>query len=243
VNLPFDPGVTGITFLNDTGEAVPPHGVMAVQGVGWNEGQQAFYLKVAKPTQNLIDDSSVWCFNGPTTVANNKTGKAYFALHQPAWVKIEGSVTFAMVNVVPPAMEVGPVAGQWYVSEDGSGMIVMGAREDQAAAGEIEKDRVLVLQRNAGGDIIVGISIVSVDDRDPDDITALCEVTTPCESVTDEDEYGRITVHDQMMGCLLNSEAPEDLVGRRGWCVRKAMRSDPYCEKKYQLGDLCCPEV
>lgn len=146
-------------------------------------------------------------------------------------------VCMATVNVTDAAHTfASAVEGEYLLQSGSGGQIEILFAPD--GTGELE----CVVRFASAGSRIVGIEIISVDDSDPDDITALCSVTAPCGRVADEDDYGQITVHDLLMGCLL-TESPADLVERKGWATLTTMRADPYCEATYQLMDLCCADT
>lgn len=89
-----------------------------------------------------------------------------------------------------------------------------------------------------GGLQLIEFTILSVNEVE---LTAVVQVDArPCgkTSVTDEDSYDQLTVHDPQ-GCNLN-EPEGDLIGRKGWAVRMTNNYTDMCQ--WDVLTVCCPD-
>lgn len=152
MNLPFDTGSTPIAFTNTAEEECPPHAVLACHGFEYDATNRALKLKCRKPTaEDVGSDETIYAFNGPTKVAAGKPGACVMARHAAQWARVDPEYDFGEFDEAEDyfVLRIGPVAGQWHVSRDGEGFVLVGLRDD---AGAIHEGRVLVLQDLRAGD-------------------------------------------------------------------------------------------
>lgn len=146
MNLPFDTGSTPIAFTNTADEECPPHAALACHGFEYDATNRALKLKCRKPTaEDVGSDETIYAFNGPTKVAAGKPGACVMARHAAQWARVDPEYDFGEFDEAEDyfVLRIGPVAGQWHVSRDGEGFVLVGLRD---VAGAIHEGRVLVLQ-------------------------------------------------------------------------------------------------
>lgn len=207
--------VLSVSYKNDSGVGIPPHAVLQFANAT-EDIASGISILVTKPTgsgkQFFLDDGK-----GATNDAEGgKYGQCIRAVNGVFWAHY--------VSVYPPAdgAEVGPVSGQWYVNETGSGFTYFGLHEPN-------NNRILVMQKLGGGggaaSIIFRVSAtkatlpLSVESLiwtgSCDDSGAEYQVPE-----SDLDGYGRLIILD-VLGCFFN-EPSAKLVGRAGMAMRYA---------------------
>lgn len=146
MSLPFDTGSTPVTFVNTAGEDCPPHAILTCHGFEYDSANKTLKIKCRKPTaEDVAESNTVYAFNGPAIVSTGKLGSCVMARHAAQWAKVDPDYDYGEFDPDTEyfVLRIGPIANQWYVSRDGTGFVLVGARDD---SGAIQKGRVLVLQ-------------------------------------------------------------------------------------------------
>lgn len=230
--------VIPISYLNTSGEAIPPFGIMEATGdCDYVSATKKYSIKVRKPTgvgPYFIDTG-----NGASASGDGAYGQCVVPLTHTWWVKYSGAAAPTTAWVT----EVGPKTGQFYVDKNGSGYWYAGVWDST-------NGWILVMEKMGGG----GKPIVMFQIKTPDCPNARALATV--KAVTDGS--GSPAVGDTIQicdkaGCFFNTTNIL-LNGRIGFaqqmkgvtCVQMAgdgTGTDDTITNPWVVFSLCYPDV
>jgi len=240
--MPLPRPIATIPYKNETEERIPPFAVLQFTG----EAESTDTYITARVTKTDSTGKHFSLDNGKGALASESGASKY--CYGECIKALTGVFWAHYVGTTPPATawvtEVGPVAGEWYVNDTGSGFVYAGLHDP-------ENERIQVMQLSGGGNNCTNIRF-QILVADAVTRTALCVILSRpygcgIASVpnTVSDGYA-IEVCDPA-GCFLN-DPEEVLVGRDGWAhYMEPIPGSTWCQDgtyelqpEWQVYSLCC---
>lgn len=181
-----------IRWKNTSGEVIPAFGV--VQIGQWNDTNQAY--DGTKPD----DTGTFWVANGPVDIPVDAYGTS-----EP-WIRKQIAITNG-ISSSPVGKRVGPVDGQWYMSQDGM-------NQEFLVMSPIEETRASVIWKGGGGGgggEIIFFTIDTVDcDGNGNWLVTVTHYSGGCADPPGADPYtGQVTVVPSGCGSMYTTEELE----------------------------------
>jgi hypothetical protein len=223
------PGLVKVSYVNGSGVAIPPWGIVQCSGAAGTTGTNDFVLSVTQPdgTTNqafLIDDGKGSAASGPQSYGTGcRLGEG------AGWVLFNGDTT-----TLTPWQEVGPTGGSFAVSSSGTGYFYVGIAD-------ASNNRIQVISKPASsGTPRIHFVINSFDTRTNTANATILDVT--CKTVPPGLNYnGTVTIYD-VAGCYFNEVNPVDYyVGRHGFADYMSQYQSSYDNCRWVVSALCCP--
>ena len=202
------PGLVKVSYLNASGSAVPPFGIVQMNGAATTTGTNDLVLPAIQPdgTDNqafLIDDGKGCATSGPQSYGNGfRMGEGC------GWVLFSGDQ-----SALTPWQEVGPRGGSFAVSDGGKGYFYAGISDPT-------NGRIQVIAKPVGpGSPRIHFSINSINYSAG---TANCTILEKTCGATLKglNSNGSVTVYDTA-GCWLVQPTvfsyTDCNLGRQGW--------------------------
>jgi len=235
-------GPVKISYVNNSGYAIPPYGVVEFSGNMQTLANGELTIPIVRPTGNgpyAIDDGK-----GANSTSTGKYGTAIIPYDNVAWVAWDGTDPGVAWQGT-----VGPIANSVFMGNKGSGYLYAGQKDTV-------NSRILVVQKPpAPGVTTIRFLVIS---SDPNTLTVLGEVKAWDAGYTLYDvpgdlnaafglgpPLGVVEVCDPS-GCYFD-EPYDMLFGRMGWAKYTSSLTADSCRTgyppfppKWEVFSLCC---
>jgi hypothetical protein len=244
------------SFYNTTGETIPPYACMELDyfnesGLSANEiptDTQNLFWRVKKPTSSAVTDPGRVVFNGPTQVGPNGYGELQVAgFLLAAFDSVDGAPVVGS--------NVGPKNGSWYLTANQQLFPFVSYDSGRALYESESKRSIWIRSDGAGaGDVITIEFIVTAAEiienpSSPYDGMLHLTVTVKSPSCNATGLWNTTQdVYEHEALCLLGTEEPADLIGRKGTAY-KGVHQDMSTGASpgdltpchFVLQGICCP--
>ena len=227
--MPLPRPIATIPYKNNIDERIPPYAVLQFSSDA-ESTDKYISVKVTKPDGTgkhfAIDNGKGAMESSDDKYCYGECIKAFI-----------GTFWAHYVSATPPATawdtEVGPVSGEWYVNDTGTGFVYAGVHDP-------DNQRIMVMQLAGGGGgesmwFVIHEVICAAGYNDTSVLVEWTHYTKSCENPPGMDQYtGLIEVHDI---CALSQYPVDELIGMTGRATYMYKRIT--CELLWRADFLC----